>query len=44
MVNGLRLYRAFIQSEVKLMPLIHPFTYTWLACKAPTSSSGKMGD
>uniref|UniRef100_A0A0E9XI66 Uncharacterized protein n=1 Tax=Anguilla anguilla TaxID=7936 RepID=A0A0E9XI66_ANGAN len=28
MVNGLHLYTAFIQSTLKLMPIIHPFTHT----------------
>ena len=27
MVNGLRLYSAFMQSAVQFMPLIHPFTH-----------------
>ena len=27
MVNGLQLYRAFIQSALQFTPLIHPFTH-----------------
>ena len=29
MVNGLRLYSAFIQSALQFMPRIHPFTHTF---------------
>ena len=29
MVNGLRLYSAFIQSASQCMPHIHPFTHTF---------------
>ena len=30
MVNGLHLYSTFIQSAVQFMPLIHPFTHTFI--------------
>ena len=36
--NGLHLYSAFIQSAVRFMPLIHPFTHQrWLAATQGTN-------
>ena len=43
MINGLHLYSAFIQSAVQLMPLIHPFTHTFMAigCHARYQPAGQ---